>query len=151
VDVDEVFGDLSEEEAEEVVTEVFETAYGDDADGILDQIQDTLGLDFRQILDILVGSSSDDADDDAYGEGATDDVEEVDSSVGSVDDGTGTFGGEFEGTDEDSRFLVDSADDPVDSLTGADAWDGSDPTADAESPDLDPDAGGADAAAPELG
>jgi hypothetical protein len=73
--LDEAIADLSDEEADEMVLDVFEGVYGDEAEGILQDLQENLGLDSHAILEILLGEPGGGG---AYGDGQT-----VDSSTDS--------------------------------------------------------------------
>lgn len=70
--LDEALADLDDEEAEDLVLEVFEDVYGSDtmAEQAYDDIQQTAGLDAHEILDIIFGSGA--SGTDGYGDSGTD-------------------------------------------------------------------------------
>lgn len=85
-DVDDILSDLSDAEAEEMVLDVFEGVYGpDEAEGIYEDLQDSLGLDAHQILEILLGEGGG----GAYGDGDTTTVDsEVEADTSAAQNGT---------------------------------------------------------------
>lgn len=64
--MEDMISGLSEEEADEMAADIFEGAYGEDGEAILADLQESLGLDSHQILEILVGEPGGGG---AYGDG----------------------------------------------------------------------------------
>jgi hypothetical protein len=92
-------GDVSEAQAENILTDILDNVFGDDADDVVEDMEDSYGVDATDLLTALG---------DTYG---------TDDGSGATDDGSGVFDNPFDGADGGG---VGDVGDAADMVTGTD-------------------------------